>query len=209
MAWRHLVAYTQEPCSFWEIDFDQGLQIQADRCRTKYSRNWWDELVHIWPEFKTSSDGAQASDADAESSDTSEHTKQAVSDGERSDEANFKDHSEHELSGGYETEDNGGPPYERTEGDRGDATSVGAPSSGVDHETTPMTVPPPVHVGSMSRTPQNERVVGDFLWDNSKNILSGDRRTRRGRGMRQPDQNFPMVTSFTPTPERKKQRKNL
>ena len=85
--------------------------------------------MHIWPEFGSSTEDTRASEADSESSETSELSEQAVQaviNSETSDEANFVDHSEQELSGGYESEGNRSPLYEDTEGEHENVTNNAA-----------------------------------------------------------------------------------
>ena len=112
----------------------------------------------IWPEFRTSTEDSRSSEADSESSEPnelSEEAVQAVMGSGTGDAVNFVDHSEQELSGGYESEGNHSPLYEDTEGEHEHVTKNAAFHRGNHGQHVARSAPPIAHVGSTARTSAN------------------------------------------------------
>jgi len=101
------------------------------------------------------------------------------------------------LSGGYETDDGyGSHPCGDIEGNLDEKHCDGNTPG---EDAPPDTSDPDPQSNSEPSTPISRRVAGEYLHDNTQNVLSGGRATRANRGPRIPDVIFPYVGVFHPT----------
>ena len=206
-ALQNMVKYTRVKASFWDIDFKAGLEKQVEKCRVKYKKDWMSKHSDIWPEFKVPEEMVEIVNAKSSTDQMSDVTSDDEKSSQVSDDCQevCENDDAGDLSGGYESDDDyGGHPCGVIEGSldekHGDGNTPG-------EEAPPDTCDPDPQSNSEPSTPTSRGVAGEYLYDNTQNVLSGGRASRANRGTRIPDTNFPYLEVYNPTPELKKRRR--
>jgi hypothetical protein len=179
-AMAQMVKYEKKAKSLWEVDVQAALETQIEKCKTKYSKRWMARYVNIWPECKglASEPHVQPVTNLTDSSETTEEEPiRAPLEGERQEVVLMP---------------RGHRPQRNATNSESDTFTARGLTSGSGSDVS-------VTEGETSEESAASRVdPGPFMYDDSRNVLSGGRSSRPNRGRRLNDAHFPILTSITP-----------
>ena len=219
VAMRNMVPYGKKECSFFEVDFAKGLELQVAKCREKYFKDWMAPFLDIWPEFKPpqtkqvdspslgSQSGKSHDETGSDSDDHPDESKTTMSptvgmtfdDGGNDEAPIFQEQDAVSSDGALDEEV--GRDDSLTEYPQPGSPAAGGSSPEEKSPLFTLSQPRPA-------SPIDKKTAGTYMWDDSQNIIPGGRAARRNKGRRTPDPLFPMVDPAIAfdTPERKRRR---